>query len=530
MIIGNYARKSMNSDQSDSIENQMLLGNEYISKNYPDADVTYYIDEDKSGGDMFRPDWERLLHDMRNGRLDMVICYKLDRIGRDVGDLAMFYREIVNYNITVIPVRDNIEIKEDMTPTERGMMYMNAVFSQMERENTIVRVTDNMLKLAEKGYWCGGRPPVGCRLQKVVAENSRTHTVLIEDPETLPFFNRLVTDFLSPGTSLNILETRYKKEGFRTPLGSTLTSSQIWIILTNPTYTVADELTYNYFSALGCQMAKPKEAFDGSHGIMAYRRGRGSGKGSHKRKRILNPPEKWIITVGHHKPLLDSKTFLSIQKQFGKNVIDRTRKHKIGILKGVLRCSCGRLMRTKYKHDKKYDVEYQHYFCPARERMGVECCNSRFVHLNDLDDEVIQRLISISLDYTLIDNYISPAAVGPNMRKEGTVDREINAIQCKISNLTAALADSSDSSAAKYIISSIESLDKKIKSLKKERFEISLSNIKLKTHEVDKKNRFKEVCHIVKRLDYTDYDELNRLICRLFTECVWDGEKLHIKL
>lgn len=188
----------MHSDKSDSIENQVLLADEYVSKTYgdPDKRIIYYIDEDKSGGDMLRPDWERLLEDMRSGLLDIIVCYKLDRVGRDVGDLALFYREIVKYNITVIPVRDNLEIKENMTPVERGMMYINAVFSQMERENTIIQVTDNLIKLAEKGYWCGGRPPIGFKLEKVISDSSRTHTILIENPETISFYKRLLNDFL----------------------------------------------------------------------------------------------------------------------------------------------------------------------------------------------------------------------------------------------------------------------------------------------------------------------------------------------
>lgn len=530
--IGIYARKSMNSEQSDSIENQVLLGEEYINKYYQESDkqITYYIDEDKSGGDMYRPDWERLLNDMRNGFLDIIVCYKLDRVGRDVGDLALFYREIVKYNITVIPVRDNIEIKEDMTPTERGMMYINAVFSQMERENTIIRVTDNMIKLAEKGYWCGGRPPIGFKLQKVVSDNMRTHSVLVENPETLPFFKRLVDDFLYEGMSLGGLETKYKHENFKTPLGAALSSSQIWIILTNPNYVAADGLTYDYFAAMGCKMAKPREAFDGKHGILAYGRGRGSGKGTHKRKRTLNPPEKWIITVGHHSPIIDSRTFLAIQERFGNNTINKTRKHKIGILKGVLRCSCGRLMISKYKYDKQYDVEYKHYYCPVRVRLGTEYCNTRMVNLDDIDNEVICKFKEIALDYNMIDKYIPENNQPCGIRKRSSVEREIKSAEMKILNLTSALETSDGSGAAKYIITNIEKLDKQIITLKSELYNITVMEEKLKEKEIGKLDKYKKVCEIVEALETKDYDLINNLMKNAISECIWDGEKLIVKL
>lgn len=529
--IGIYARKSMKSDQSDSIENQVLLGDEYIAKNFPSPDkqVTYYIDEDKSGGDMFRPDWERLISDMRNGQLDMIVCYKLDRVGRDVGDLALFYREIVKYNITVVPVRDNIEIKEDMTPVERGMMYINAVFSQMERENTIIRVTDNMVKLAEKGYWCGGRPPIGFQLQKVVTENMRTHSILMENPNTLPFFKRLVNDFLS-GLSLASMETRYKNEKFRTPSGAALTSSQIWIILTNPNYAAADGLTYDYYAAMGCKMVRPRESFDGKHGILAYNRGRGSGKGSHKRKRVLNPPEKWIITVGHHVPILDGETFLAVQDRFGHNVINKTRKHKIGLLKGVLRCSCGRLMCTKYKYDKQYGVEYKHYYCPTRLRRGTDYCTTGMIRIDVIDAEVIDSLRKIALNYNLIDQYIPSKYATSSKRTRSSVEKDIKAVEKKITNLTVALETSSESGAAKYIISSIEKLDNQLSEFKNELYKISVSEKEESKREINKLEMYKQVCEIVGKINSADYDEINEVICNLFTECIWDGKELTIKL
>lgn len=532
LYIGVYARKSMHSDQSDSIENQTILADEYIEKHYPcqDKQVTYYIDEDKSGGDMYRPDWEKLLNDMRNGKLNILICYKLDRVGRDVGDLAMFYKEMVKYNITAIPVRDNIEIKEDMTPIEKGMMYMNVVFSQIERENTIIRVTDNMIKLAEKGYWCGGRPPIGFQLQKVVAGNMRTHSILTENSETLPFYNRLVNDFLHNELSLNKMETIYRREKYLTPLGAPLSSSQIWIILTNPIYATADYLTYDYFSALGCKMAQPREMFDGKHGIIAYCRGRGSGKGSHKRKRVINPPEKWIISVGHHKPIIDGQTFIAIQERFGKNVISKTRKHKIGILRGILRCTCGRQMRTKYKYDSKYNIEYKYYYCPGRERYGIEYCKTGMVHLDNIDAEVIRQLKAISLDCSLINTYIPPLDNSQNAITRGITEKKLKTAQNKVANLTDALASANESSAAKYIISNIEKLDQQINDLKNELYDISLSESKAKKRELSKSELYKKVCYIVKRLGEADYDEINELICNLFTECVWDGENLHVKL
>ena len=100
----------------------------------------------------------------------------------------------------------------------------------------------------------------------------------------------------------------------------------------------------------------------------------------------------------------------------------------------------------------------------------------------------------------------------------------------KISNLTQALSNTDATAAAKYIISSIEALDSQITKLKKELYDISSVESKTRKREVDKMERYRMVCHIIERLDDADYDEINGLIRELFSECVWDGKKLHIKI
>ena len=187
-------------------------------------------------------------------------------------------------------------------------------------------------------------------------------------------------------------------------------------------------------------------------------------------------------------------------------------------------------MRTKYKYDKQYDIEYRHYYCPTRDRLGPEYCTARMVRLDDLDDEVIRQLTAMSLDYELIDQYISPVIPLPNMRTRVTVEKELKSVQNKISNLTQALSNTDAIAAAKYIISSIEALDSQITKLKKELYDISSVESKTRKREVDKMERYRMVCHIIERLDDADYDEINGLIRELFSECVWDGKKLHIKI
>lgn len=522
--IGIYGRKSVFSDKSESIEHQFKLGSEYAYANYDDPQITYYKDEGESGSYLERPDFQILLNDVSNDNLDVLICYKLDRISRDVADFGTVYKLFMAHSVEIIPLRDNIVVNENMSPMEKAMMYINAIFSQVERENTIIRVTDNMVELAKSGYWTGGRPPLGFSLQQIFS-GEKKHTILCPNPNEINFYKMIADTFLS-GYTLTGLETYFRQNNIKSLNGSYLSSTQIWNILKCPFQAPADESTYDYFSSLGCKMVHNRDKYNGAYGLMVY----GRTSGGKKRKHVCNPPEKWTISIGYHSPIITSNKWLSIQKRFTGNLFNKTRKYNVGILNGVLRCSCGSYMKTKHKYDKQYDIDYFHYGCLNRQRKGSNYCSVSMIATDILDNQVVEILKSIKLDKRLIENYITPVNLLPVYRQPETINNDIIKEEKKIKNLTASLADASGSTAAKYIIQDIEIHDKKISELNKELKESRLAMQNIKKLQINKDEKYKTVCSIVDSLETASYDEINSLLKETLTECIYDGEVLRIKL
>ncbi len=521
--IGIYGRKSIYSDKSDSTDVQYNLGIEYCKSHYSDYEVYRYEDEGYTGANTDRPDYNRLISDVKDGIINVVVCYKIDRISRDVLDFSNFFSLLSEYNVEFVSIKEQIDTS---TPLGRAMMYICSVFAQMERETIAERVTDNMIELAKSGKWAGGKAPIGFERERVQVGN-KTHTVLIENPAEIPFLNLVVDTFLQGGYSLSGLETHFRKTGVKTLNGNYLSGSQLYNILKNPHYAPADQTTLQYFKALGCTIGCDESKFTGEYGIIAYGRTTGGGKKKHS----ANPPEKWVISVGLHRPLMTSEKWLAMQERFGNNVIDKTRKHKIGILKGVLRCSCGYLMRVQHKVDKMREKTYDNYFCQNRNRRGVEYCDRGFTPVLDLDNAVIELLKNIALDKSTIENYVhEDKVICACMRSRTDVQRDIDRLELKIGNLTSALGSNSGSTAAKYIISEMERLDKQIAGLRYELLEIENNDRKRAKVRKDTENKYKMVCHIVDNLETADYDELNGLIKDLFKECIWDGTSLKVKL
>lgn len=523
MVIAIYARKSVFSDKSDSIETQTKLCADYIKTNYPDATITIYEDEGYSGATTIRPRFTELMKDIKSKKINVLVCYKIDRISRNVLDFSNTFNELQTNHVEFVSIKEQIDTS---SPLGRAMMYICSVFAQMERETIAERITDNMIELAKDGKWTGGIAPLGYKITKQII-NGKKHSILTINDDELPFLNMIYDTFIN-GHTLSSLETYFKSNNIKTINGRFMSSSQLHKILSTPYYVQATPKVYDYFESKGCQMSCEQSLFDGSKGVMVY----GRTTGGKKKKHMLNPPDKWIVCVGKHDYIFSDEKWLAVQEKFGKNTIDKTRKHNIGILKGILKCQCGCTMRTKYKHDKQYDVIYKHYFCKKRMQQGVHYCNTPMLRLDDIDNAVLNIIKSVALDKQLLYKYINnhnSKNINTPLRNEKVIRKEMNDISKKIRNLTKALQESMGSVAAKYIIQNIENLDKMITELNIELKEVEKHNSELENAGMNIDEIYNKILYLHNNLGNLEYEEVNKYLSDIIVSCVWKDNELYIR-
>lgn len=520
MNIGIYARKSIYSDKSDSVDAQINLCKEYADSHYSDGSIYIYCDEGYTGANTQRPGFTNLMEDIKNKKINVLICYKIDRLSRNVLDFSKTFNELQFNKVEFVSVKEQIDTS---TPLGRAMMYICSVFAQMERETIAERVKDNMIELAKSGKWPGGQPPLGYRRKKITI-SGKSHTVLEENPDEIPFLNMIYDKFLE-GYSLSGLETYFRQNAIRSLNNNYLSSSQIHTILKSPHCVAATPEIYDYFSSKGCIMVTEREKFDGKHGLIVYGRTNGGKKKTH----CNNPPEKWMVSIGLHKPIISADKWLAVQKRFGLNTFLKTRKYEIGILKGILRCKSGHLMQTKRKYDKEYNVVYEHYYCNKRMRFGKDYCDSTMVDLNEVDSSIINLLKDISFNKELLKKYMEKDIDDDlNIRNEKEIKKDIANTNKKITNLTSALQDAEGSVARKYIIKEIEQLEKVLLNLNSELREVEMLEYKNKNQMQDIDRIYNEICHIIKNYEQLTYKEINTLLSEIIKSCVWDNEKLKV--
>lgn len=540
MRIAIYSRKSKWTGRGESVENQLIMCREYIAAMIPgskEAEIHEYEDEGFSGKNTLRPQYQKMMEDIKKYGYDYLVCYKLDRLGRNIADLASLIEEMNQLNITFISIKERFDTS---TPIGKAMLYFSGVLAQMEREQIAERVRDNMLMLARSGRWLGGTTPLGFiskKDQKITVDNKvRTSFRLVVKEEEVKMVQFIYQKFLEE-QSLTKLESYLLVHGFKTRLGRQYRITTIRDILTNPVYCIADEVSYQYFVNLGCQVCIEENELTGNYGIISYAK---TSSGRYKSKE--NPSSEWIIAVGRHPGIIPGKDWVKIQKLLETNKKKGEHFRKVqnpySLLSGLLYCKCGAQMRPKNYPETRLHTDGSRsfaYLCSCKEKSHGKLCNVPNVHGNSLDEVIAEELLNSLKPDSQVSKLLNEitARIGTNSKKEVTesdlLSKSLNEKKKQIKNLVETLSKSEvNHTLFDYISGQISQLDKECKEIESK---LNLSSEKVEsfddaTSQVDViMEQLKNFSSLYKDLSIAEKRELMKLI---LDRVVWDGENAHI--
>lgn len=238
-----YTRKS--SDEGldtafNSLDAQREAGLDYIKSQKHEgwqAITTTYDDGGYSGGTMKRPGLDALLEDIKRGRIDVVVVYKVDRLSRSLTDFAQMMQTFDEHQVSFVSVTQQFN-----TTTSMGRLTLNMLlsFAQFEREVSGERIRDKIAATKKQGYWVCGQQPLGYRLQH--EDESRGIYVIEEDARLV---NTIYKTYLDKKSLVDVAES-LNQQGHTTKRwlsstgkwhdGKPLTQKYIYRILTNPVY------------------------------------------------------------------------------------------------------------------------------------------------------------------------------------------------------------------------------------------------------------------------------------------------------
>lgn len=407
MITAIYARQSINKKDSISIETQIDICKKEVNDN---SSIKIYSDKGFSGKNTERPDFKKLMQDIRGGQIQRIVVYRLDRISRSVVDFANIIDILNEYNVDFISANEKFDTS---TPIGKAMLYIVMVFAQLERETIAERIKDNYYQRGTNGVWLGGQAPFGYENIKTLYNGKKIAT--IKETEDLKLVEWIYQEYMKNGVSLGQIGAQLVSEK-----GEMWNNIKLSRILHNPVYVMADADIYNYFLSKGCIIESDISEFNGINGLNIY------GKRNRNQNKYNNITGHHVV-VGIHKGVIPSMLWLQVQQKLSSNVqIKNSGKGKHTWLTGLVKCGyCGRAMVVRSYKDTKY------FNCSGR---AIKICNSEIstqyvLNIEDIVSEKIKKYVK------------SLESCKPTVSGSNKYDTEINALKINLVKINSEICD-----------------------------------------------------------------------------------------
>lgn len=224
-----YTRKSSDEglDQEfNSLHAQREACEAYIASQRSEGWVlvrNHYDDGGVSGGTLNRPALTRLLEDIEDGLVDVIVVYKIDRLTRSLADFAKLVDVFDRNDVTFVSITQSFN-----TTTSMGRLTLNMLlsFAQFEREVTAERIRDKIAASCRKGLWTGGPVPLGYQAHNRKLEIDEEEAVIIRY-----IFERFIE--IGSGT---LLAKELRQLGHTTKQGKPISKGFLYRVLNNRIY------------------------------------------------------------------------------------------------------------------------------------------------------------------------------------------------------------------------------------------------------------------------------------------------------
>lgn len=408
------------STQEQAVEGHSIEAQEARAREYAERmgyEVVYvYIDEGVSGkSTKHRKAFLNMMANARMGNFDLVIIWKLTRLGRNMLDILKTVEEFIKLGIELFSISENFDIS---TSSGKLMLQLLGSFGEFERNQISENVIMAMMSLVrDQKRYAGGR-----RLGYVSGLDDDGRKQLIIEPEEAKIVQLIYAKFLG-GDEFRTIANYLNRQGYQTLKKNKFTPTAVRDILQNKIY----------------------------GGYIEYARYL---NWDTKRRKGKNPNP--ILVKGEHEPIIDQVTYQAVQDRLVLEK-DRPKWNLTGenVLTGLLRCpECGAPMAANnvtntLKDGTKKTLHY--YSCSEFLSKGAtKGCHANSVRKEKAEDFVAARLKEIVQVPEILDSLVREMnrelheQIAPLEQELAVIATEKQDLAPKLDRLQQALEDSPD--------------------------------------------------------------------------------------
>lgn len=531
-----YTRKSKFTEEGESIENQINMCIKYADNILGITDYEVYEDEGFSGGNIDRPQFKKLMKDIKTKKFTHLICYRLDRISRNVADFTTTLEILNKYECSFVSIKEQFDTSSAMG---RAMMNISATFAQLERETIAERIKDNLRELSKTGRWLGGPAPMGYKSIEVENNDSkgksRKKHILEINPNEIETI-KLVFKLFIKYKSFQRVSRELEKNGIYSRSGTVFSRELVKQAISNPIYVIADKQLFEYLKSNGAELHEENK-INGKFGAMPYNRRKENGS--------FAPISSWIVSVGDHPGIVDSTTWIecqNIQKDIKLIVSNRQCTSEHALLSGLVICGhCGASMAPRKQTNKLSNgtkTLYRYYTCNLKNKSATRCDN-KALNAYDAEDYVVNK-IKLTTHEDIMKLYLSSKERSDikftNNKTIEKLQNQIRVNEKSISSLIRKVSTLDETVESQYLIQ---------KNYESEILKLSLENKQLDNKIIELENQNENISDLRKGLsditelyenfkrfyDYTEsFEDKKSLIRSVVKFVVWDSDSENLDI
>lgn len=363
-----YCRLSVddgNFGGSVSIETQKILLEQYC-KDHKITDYKFYCDDGCSGTNFDRPSFKKMLSDIDEGKINLVIVKDLSRFGRNYVEAGMYVQRFTDSNIRFIAADDNYD---SLVNSDDFLFPIKNVVNEMYARDVSKKTKAAKKAKARDGQFIGSKAPFGYKIDP----NDRHH--LIVDEPAAQVVKRIFR-LASEGVGYNKMAKIFREEKVLTPIA--------YFNLNNPDYFKSDYWRKEFdWHVTSIRAILNNEVYLGK---LVY--GKQRNKSMKSKEKVRNPKEDWIVVENCHEPIITQELWDTVHKIL--NAKHRPAKAgEVQMFAGLLYCSdCGHCLT--YSQKQRKDGSYHGaYSCWMYKTHGKEYCASHYITFDTIYELVL---------------------------------------------------------------------------------------------------------------------------------------------
>ena len=363
-----YARLSKDDDlvgDSNSIVHQKEILAKY-AKEHGFTNIEFYVDDGFSGTNFNRPDFQRMMADAEEGKISTVIVKDMSRFGRDY-IMVGYYTEIYfsNLDIRFIAINDNVDSN---IQTENDLTPFKNVFNEWYARDTSKKIRAVFKAKGNSGKHLTTNPPFGYKKDP----NDKDKWIIDEEAATTV---RRIFQMYVEGYRISEIGHKLTEEKVETPILYYMNRG----IKTNARSEYPEIWDLMSIKYILSQTAYAGHTVNFQTAVKSYK----------TKKQIRLPKEDWIIYRNTQEPIIDEKTFETVQ-QMRKVKRARTKYNEPNMFSGLLYCAdCGNhLTIQRVARNRKMD----NFSCATYRKKKKGLCSCHRILVSDLETIVKEDL------------------------------------------------------------------------------------------------------------------------------------------